>query len=444
MGEFEKDIRDMFEDLELQIDTDALWAGIEKKLDKKDRRFPVWWIIAPVLLLAAIIIYSTIGLNTGIEKTQTYNPAQQKNSKINNNGQQKNHQKGLKETNFNIPDKKDAKKQEQKKNIDTKQQDIATTYSNEKSQEIAISSLSSGNASKEDNTSGNNGKRPVIFEEKPFETIVISTIPDKFDLLNTSGSIIYKGKFADYFDRKPITKQDHWSNSMDFSLGFALVNKELMAKTGDFDNYLNKRIATENYLEAFSSNFDYNINHSSGFFISTGIHYTQIDERFQDVDSIDIHKENQGISKEVQNGDGTISYLRGQKEVVKHIVWDKIIYNYYSFVEIPVIVGYRFDINKLSVELNSGLSYNLLFLKRGQIIGTEGFPVDIANEKNIFKNRSGISFIAGMKVLFPIKKRLFFFEPNIKYNLQDITTDEYPLKQRYFNYGLKLGYRYKF
>ena len=449
MGEFEKDIRDMFGDLELQIDTDKLWSGIEKKLDKKDRKYPAWWIIAPVILLVAIIIYVTTGLNTGIKNTKSNSLNQQENSKTNNHQQPNEQQKVLNGANFNIKNKKDTEKKDFKENsrksVNRKKTNlIATTHNKEKLQDETTSVLISPDIKEGENTPDSIEEKPVIIEKKPLELIVISSIPNKFNLIYIPEEIIYQGAFADYFDRKPVEKVDRWSNSMDFSLGFALVNKDLKAKTGDFNAYLDKRIATESYLEAFNSNFDFNLNHISGFFITSGIHFTQIDERFKDVDSIDIYKENEGVTKEVQNGDGTISYLRGQKEVVKHITWDKVIYNYYSFIEIPIILGYHFDINNISVELNSGLSYNLLLLKHGQIIGTEGFPVDLSEEKNIFKNQSGISFIAGMKILFPVRKKLFFFEPNFKYNLQDITTDEYPLKQRYFNYGIKLGYRYRF
>ena len=456
MGEFEKDIRDMFGDLELQIDTDKLWSGIEKKLDRKDRKYPAWWIIAPVILLATIIVYTSINIATGKKTANGNDFIQLENSKINNNQQQNEQQKELNGANFNIKNKKDTEKKgtenrESKKNSKkntiqntNKTNLIATTNKKDKLQDETTSVLISPDTKEEENTKENIEEKAIIIEEKPLELIVVSSIPNKFNLIYIPEEIIYKGAFADYFDRKPVEKVDHWSNSMDFSLGFALVNKDLKAKTGDFNAYLDKRIATENYLEAFNSNFDFNLNHSSGFFIASGIHFTQIDERFKDIDSIDIYKENEGVTKEVQNGDGTISYLRGQKEVVEHITWDKVIYNYYSFIEIPVILGYHFDIKNISVELNSGLSYNLLLLKHGQIIGTEGFPVDIAEEKNIFKSQSGISFIAGIKVLFPVRKKLFFFEPNIKYNLQDITTDEYPLQQQYFNYGIKLGYRYKF
>ncbi len=449
MGEFEKDIRDMFGDLELQIDTNKLWSGIEKKLDKKDRKYPAWWIIAPVILLIAIIIYVTTGLNTGIKNTKSNSLKQQENSKINNHQQPNEKQKELNGANFDIKKEKDPankdSKENSKKSVNRKKTNlIATTHNKEKLQDEIISGLITPNADEKENTPENIEEKLAVMEEKSLELIIISSIPDKFNLVYIPEEIIYQGAFADYFDRKPLAKVDHWSNSMDFSLGFALVNKDLKAKSGDFTAYLDKRIATENYLEAFNSNFDFNLNHNSGFFIASGIHFTQIDERFKDIDSIDLYKENTGITKEVQNGDGTISYLRGQKEVVKHITWDKIIYNYYSFIEIPVILGYHFDIKNISVELNSGVSYNLLLLKHGQIIGTEGFPVDLSEEKNIFKNQSGISFIAGMKILFPVRKKLFFFEPDIKYNLQDITADEYPLKQRYFNYGIKLGYRYKF
>jgi hypothetical protein len=455
MGEFEKDIRDMFEDLELQIDTDQLWSGIENKLDKKDRKYPVWWIIAPVILLMSIAVYTAVNMKTTKTKTGSNNLLQQNDDIINNNLQQKDHYNGFNGINLNSKNNSDnkdgnknidnkAKKHNNQKNIiNTKRNKlIATQQKTPETQNEAIPASTIETADEQNNSLiiANN----LSNEKKISRYVNFSPVPYKFNPVYIPEEILYKGAFADYFERKPVKKVNYWSKSMDFSFGFALVDKNLKTKTSAFNSYLNKRITTENYLEAINSSIAFNLKHSSGFFITTGIYFTQIDERFNDIDSIDIYKENDGITKEIQNGDGTIAYLRGKKEVIEHITWDKIIYNYYSFIEIPVIIGYHFDIKNISLELNSGLSYNLVLLNRGQIIGTEGFPVDLATQKDIFKKRTGISFIAGMKMLFPIRKNIFFVEPNIKYNLQDITFKNYPLQQRYFNYGIKLGYRYSF
>ena len=449
MGEFEKDIRDMFEDLELQIDTDKLWSGIEKKLDKKDRKYPLWWLFSSVILFMSIIIYISINIKTGDKTTDNNNNIQQSTNKVNTiENHNNNNNNELKQINkINTGQETKTNKKQIKENEKKKKASKRISFliaANQESKKNKILTHKDFDKNPEKQNIPVNIANSSFNEKQQSKHLILNSISGKFNLSYTPIEILYKRELITYFDKKQIKKINSWSKSMDFSLGFALVNKSLKTKSAGFNSYLNKRLSTENYLEAFNSSLDLNINHKSGFFISTGIHLTQIDERFMDVDSLDLHKTNNGITKEIQNGDGTISYLKGEKEVIEHVTWDKIIYNYYTFIEIPVIVGYRYDLKNISLEFNSGLSYNVFLLKRGQIIGIKGLPIDLATEKNIFKKQSGLSLIAGMKLIFPVKKKVFFIEPNIKYNLQDITSGNYPLHQRYFNYGIKLGYRYNF
>jgi len=77
MGEFEKDIRDMFADFELQIETDEIWPDIEKRLNKKkDKRRFFWWWFAPLLLAlssGALILSKNIESKYNLEHSKFIN-----------------------------------------------------------------------------------------------------------------------------------------------------------------------------------------------------------------------------------------------------------------------------------------------------------------------------------------------------------------------------------
>ncbi|HHH53036.1 MAG TPA: hypothetical protein ENK91_05210, partial [Bacteroidetes bacterium] len=389
MGEFEKDIREMFQDLEMPIDTDQLWAGIEKKLDKKDRKFPVWWILLPVLLLAfsGTLVVLNYNSNKDINNDQGNTIESVYNKISNSKSSEKRKQQ------FNTVNKTDvkAKQAEKFKNKQGKRkfekEDIPVVYLNNSTESTKTIEK---NTDKSIELTGYE-EQSNVKEQKQEEIalsnkIMVDLLPTlNFELKHKISFLEYNRPYGDYFKTKVKNSKGFWSKSMDIGAGFAFVDKKMIASEIKYENYLNKRLKTESYLESFNTEILFNLHHSSGFFISTGLNYTQVDERFKDLDSIDVYKENEGITKEINDGNGNISFLRGQKEVVEHIIWDKIIYNYYSFIELPLSIGYGFEAGKMKVELNGGISYNLRLLRRGQIIGIDGFPVDIANEKGIFK-----------------------------------------------------------
>jgi hypothetical protein len=223
-----------------------------------------------------------------------------------------------------------------------------------------------------------------------------------------------------------------------------LANKFLKTRDDGFATYREKRIKTENHLEAFSSSIAYNAKHRSGLFFSTGLDYCQIDKKFRDIDSFDILKSGDGVINVITKPDGTTIEERGKKEIIEHKTWDKKIYNYYFFFDIPLSVGYAGKIKKINYEVSSGISYNIAFLKKGQIIGINQYPVDINKESGIFKTQTGLSLISGLKVLVPYKNKMFFIAPKLKYNLQGLTNDDYPLSQKYLTYGIEIGGRIGF
>lgn len=453
MGEFEKDIRDMFTDLEIPIDTNELWPGIVKGLEKKDKKYPIWWFFVPIVLLIVGGIYF---INTNQTKDNTRTSEQfvknQDNSEINNSvanitktDDQKeiksNNEISIKSSESEIESAQNSKKIKKYNNISILKNNDKTYRNNILNQQ----ELNTSNLINEDKKVDFKISKSIInSENKTNNSFIVNHIKTRLYLTNFDRNFNLKMNSIKVFDKTPKIKKSVWEKSIDVGVGFAFVNKNLKLTNEDYASYKTKRIETESYLEAITSNIGLNLKHKSGFFISSGLNYTQIDERFSDNDSIDIYKQNEGVTKQFQESDGKITTLRGQKEVIEHKTWDKIIYNYYFFLDIPLSVGYSFDINRIKFEVSTGVSYNLAFLKKGQIIGLEGYPVDITEDANLFKKSSGISLISNMKVLFPYKKYLFYLEPNIKYNLNKVSLNKNPLEQRYFTYGIQIGSRFNF
>jgi len=464
MGEFEKDIRDLFVDLEVNVDTDDLWKGIERKLDKRDRKHPVWWFLIPATLLLLLTTVYFISkndnysnkekekiansniINSDIKKTNITNSKEIIND-ISNNLTDNNNKKSLKIATTELPNK--GKSQNNIKKVNN----IAKYPTHKKASTLVAISKTALDPVKdyipiEDNVDFEQITKAVktdVNQIKTRELIVLNQMFGyKRNLKSIRKDLNYNYDFT-YYDRKHQNKSKaQWQKNLDIGLGLALVSKSLIVKDNIYKYYKEDRESTESYLEAINSNIAFNIQHESGFFVSTGINYTQIDERFLSKGSVDIYTNKAGVTKEIVNSDGTVTQERGQVEVLEKKKWDKEIYNYYYFIDIPISLGYAFDIKRVKIELSSGLSYNLAFMKKGQIIGVDEYPVDIAKEKDLFRSNSILNLISSLKVVYPIKNHLFYLEPNIKYNLKSVTVDENPLEQKYFNYGLKLGTRFSF
>jgi len=466
MGEFEKDIRDLFADLEVKIDTNEIWPGIEKSLDKRDKKRPIWWILAPIflILIGGIYVYNlkntTTNNNsqTSIDYPKSKSSHKQsasndsynnKNSVDNLNINSTNTQSNLNKD-ISLPQKTKIKNNQLinykkvRKNNPIKKEKIKYNFA---INNIQTQNSSSNNANLSTSSNKASDQNSIVTNSS---TNINKTILNIGKLTNSLKLISYKNKlnlkanFSKFKETHNSNQVPSWNKSIDFGIGFALVNKYLNAKSDKYLIYQEKRENTEKYLEAINSNVSININHKSGFFISTGIDYTQIDERFTNADSIDFEYKDDGIIKEELDANGQSTTLRGQKEFINHTKWDKEIYNYYYFIDIPVSLGYSLSINKTKIEISSGLSYNIAFMKKGQIIGLNRYPVDISEEKGLFTSNSGLSFISDLKILFPIKNHLFYIEPNIKYNLKSITHKDNPLEQKYLTYGIKIGSRFKF
>ncbi|MGE5355266.1 MAG: hypothetical protein ACM3PT_03440 [Deltaproteobacteria bacterium] len=454
MGEFEKDIREMFADYELQIETDEIWPGIENKLNKTKRkkRF-LWWWITPMLLIipAGIYFANQNGINSeNGNKSETpvsYNNIEGKNKTLTTQNEHINKNTEAQNSTNSIASETKSMSYTFKRLYSKNKSGSAQTksktpqsldYEKKDSEKIIPNSNTFANI----DDSGKNPAREILTHSQillPETKTLHSLIQPYFYNRNFVPGIKIQPK-----PEKEIDKTQKWNSSIDLAFGFALAGKYIRTREQSFNDYREKRIKTENHLEAMTSSITYNLKNRSGLFFATGIDYCQIDEKFSDYDSIDIYKSGEGVINIITNPDGTIIENRGKKEIIEHKTWNKKIYNYYFFLDIPLSIGYAGKINRINYEVSSGLSYNIAFLKKGQIIGINQYPVDITKESGIFKTRTGLSLISGIKIMVPCKNKMLFIAPKIKYNLQSVTNDDYPLSQNYLTYGIEIGGRIGF
>jgi len=124
--------------------------------------------------------------------------------------------------------------------------------------------------------------------------------------------------------------------------------------------------------------------------------------------------------------------------------------NTYTYVDIPLLFSYEMSgFGPFYYNVNAGVLFNMTFDGQGKFISPEGSIVDftrgtttsyIAYEKTV-----GTSLYASFGMHYVINDLFdFVIEPNIRYSLGPLTTNNYPLDEKYTTVGLITGLRYKF
>ena len=130
------------------------------------------------------------------------------------------------------------------------------------------------------------------------------------------------------------------------------------------------RNETETSKIGFQLGLRTGVKHQSGLTFSTGIHYTQIMERFQFRGSTfkQVFVENGISSYEITINMDTIP-IYSDFEYTQEIIHNKDYLNQYRLFEIPLLVGYQKDYEKWAWGIQTGIFANISM----QTIGTVSY-----------------------------------------------------------------------
>jgi hypothetical protein len=238
----------------------------------------------------------------------------------------------------------------------------------------------------------------------------------------------------------------------DFMAGPQYSHKLLTARNIQDPNptkLLNNRKETESYMFSYNATARLGIKLPSGLTGSAGLSFDRFHERFDYYDpshsrpTITYVIRDTFILKDVNNMDSTVYELQTisiqaqGKRTVKHT-------NTMTFISIPLTAGYTWQMNKFNVGINGGVAVNLLFGKAGRITDPDGTVSSLngSGSDDEFKARAGIGLIGGLTFEYKLKRGLSFIaEPQFKYQLSNLTVNDYGLEQRYLNAGINIGLR---
>lgn len=113
-----------------------------------------------------------------------------------------------------------------------------------------------------------------------------------------------------------------------------------------------------------------------------------------------------------------------------------------SYLEIPLLIGYRYNANLFSFEVNTGAYVGFLMNSNIRV-------PDINNNNNIVDaqetNKTMVNFAINASVYYHLNRSTsIFVSPYYKQNLKSVFNDNYPVNQRFKTYGINLGISFSF
>ncbi len=244
----------------------------------------------------------------------------------------------------------------------------------------------------------------------------------------------------DYCLSKNLTPLDHFDIDLYYSPEIA--TRTITARSEAATPYAQKRAGSESFSGASTFGLRLSYVTKSGLALRTGVNLSSISEKFEYFDG------KETVTK--------IIYDQFNKPIdTIYTTVDKIVNqkNVYKFIDIPILVGYEMDISDFVFSFNAGLGLNISTNYYGSIYAQNGMDRigfnDIYNdngvEKSFFRRNVGTSLLASFGLNYKLNGRfLLLAEPNLRYYLNSLTTDNYPLDQRYLQLGIAVGLRYRF
>lgn len=225
-------------------------------------------------------------------------------------------------------------------------------------------------------------------------------------------------------------------------------NAPVMNSTAGYNDYLNYRNENESPSFSISAGIDLQINIKS-WYVQTGLAYSRFNNyrnynhTFLAYDSL----------RSYYSNDTTWGWLYDPPDIGKPVVigidtvWVPVYndlnegQNEWNYLEIPLLVGYKFNISRFSFDVATGFSYALLLNASGNVpsLTHENMFTELS-EMNDLMNRNQFNYILQLGISYHLTPEWSIMaKPFYKQNLRSIFNDTYPIDQRFRSFGIKFG-----
>jgi len=225
--------------------------------------------------------------------------------------------------------------------------------------------------------------------------------------------------------------------------GPAYVMKSLSNATTntEVNDYIQLREETERVLEGWRTGLMLKYVHKSGVYGKFGIEWMRINEKMEYGETEETTVIETQIVKWIVNEQGDSNAITGPVTVTytKSTNWE--IFNKYTFVNVPLMLGYQQEKGKWTYAAEAGVIINNSFKFSGMIINDQ----NAIDEPNHFRSKIGLSLTAGVGMGYSLTDNLkLWMTPSLKYDLGNVNENNYSINQRYTSIGLLAGLEFRF
>ncbi len=234
-------------------------------------------------------------------------------------------------------------------------------------------------------------------------------------------------------------KKRPWKFFATFGGAIDLARRQMTPKDADAAAYTDTRENTELPFYTFSLDARASVITPIGLGFTTGLDYTQINEKFDyvdpDAERTEIITTEYGPNGEITGIDTVL--ILGSREIIT--------YNRYRILDIPLLANYELDFTHFALEVKGGILINILSRQKGDFLSPNdleptSFTSDEPNSYSAFRQNIGIGYYGGMSFNYKLNGGFqVSFEPFFRVYPKSFTKENFPVTQKYFLTGLKLG-----
>lgn len=228
-------------------------------------------------------------------------------------------------------------------------------------------------------------------------------------------------------------------------------SKKMTNNSAD-ESYVRLRRNTERYFYSHSMGIRVGYNLTSHISVKTGYDYTEVQERLS-------YSYNPGTDEAIKMGltvdsiSGTLidPLTNSSKDTIignYQVIGEVTVPNYYKYYNIPFIINYSIGKNKLKWSAGVGTFLNVGLKTKGSIINQDRVTrtnLTGNSGENPYRSSVGMGASVELMMSYALRKNIaFMVGPHAKYYFGNISKNNAPLNEKFFNWGLFTGLKLSF
>jgi len=266
-----------------------------------------------------------------------------------------------------------------------------------------------------------------------------------------------------------VNQSSKWSLSGYFSPLYS--GNQLSTANSSYLSNIELRNTAESPLLSYSASV--NISRSIGrSYVQTGLAYTRLGEQFNfftEQALIDSSQFYRYAESQYLQMDTVDSYyiVNGNDTSIHHVVMRKwasridssLVTRYdttvlksdfnsantYTYIEVPILFGYRFPKNRISYTASGGIITGFYSGSKAKTIAIDNNSKVIAADEMLPFSKVTFSFVISAGVEYHLNPTISLSaEPYLRQSIYSIFKSSYPISQKYTAYGIRVGLKYYF